>query len=112
MIIYASHTPKQGFLLLLIYKKEILLNMENQTNSSSCVRGGGTTIRSDGGVCNLGCIYSTISTLPPPKGYSLYLRGRIFVGFQISSFNFHLSSLTFHLRSYQPELIVIIFILF
>ena len=40
MIIYASHTPKQGFLLLLIYKKEILFNMENQTNSSSCVRGG------------------------------------------------------------------------
>ena len=40
MIIYASHTPKQGFLLLLIYKKEILFNMENQTNSSSRVRGG------------------------------------------------------------------------
>ena len=40
MIIYASHTPKQGFLLLLIYKKEILFNMEHQTNSSSCVRGG------------------------------------------------------------------------
>ena len=35
MIIYASHTPKQGFLLLLIYKKEILFNMEIQTNSSS-----------------------------------------------------------------------------
>ena len=35
MIIYALHTPKQGFLLLLIYKKEILFNMEIQTNSSS-----------------------------------------------------------------------------
>ena len=28
MIIYASYTPKQGFLLLLIYKKEILFNMK------------------------------------------------------------------------------------
>ena len=35
MIIYASHTPKQGFLLLLIYKKEILFNMKIKLISSS-----------------------------------------------------------------------------
>ena len=109
MIIYALHTPKQGFLLLLIYKKEILFNMEIQIISSSCVRGG-VALATEESVNLLSFIFELLSfnskiTLPPPDGYSLYLRGRIFVGFQISSFNFHLSSLIPHPSSFHSAVI-------